>query len=389
MPVTDRVALDARISARLGRAAAGGVLLLFAAARCAAEGRLEVFPDSVPPSAYFREEAAVTRELTAGIAVPEQPSETFEARDPDPVPEKVPFWEMHNPAVATNAFRPLPPPGTPEKPFWDTKTTLTTVGAVAAFNLYAFSGLWQYPDLDFHFEGDGWFKGNTYAGGADKVSHFTVSATVARELTLLYDALGKTRTQSLAMAFGITAFTGFMVEVGDGLSPYGFSYEDLVVDIAGSAMGVFLTRHGLNDVFGVRIGKVPTHEPVSDEDQRYLGSHYGQEIYSGDFKIAGLARRWKFEPSVARFLLFSVTYQSKGYDFVPPLPDRQRLVGFELGINFPEILAAVGVPETKWWGLILYKAFNFFRIPFTSFGWRYDLNAKKWHGPDSGTKYYQ
>jgi len=384
--MTRTAALDARISARLGRAAAAALLLLGAAAQCVAGARLELFPKSVPPSEYFREDAAVTRELDAGIAPPERPAEIVEVIDP--VPERVPFWEMHNAAVVSEALRPLPPPGTPEKPFWDTKTTLTTAGAVAAFNLYAFSGLWEFEDLDFHFQGDGWFKGNTYAGGADKVSHFTISATVARELALLYDSYGKTRTQSLAMAFGITAFTGLVVEIGDGLSPYGFSWEDLTVDVLGSAMGVYLTRHGLNDVFGVRVGKVPTHEPVSDDDKRYLGSHYGQEIYSGDFKLAGLARRWKFEPSIARYLMFSVTYQSKGYDFVPPLPDRQRLVGFELGLNFPEILAAVGVPETTWWGLILYKAFNFFRIPFTSFGWRYDLNAKKWHGPDSGTIYY-
>jgi hypothetical protein len=38
---------------------------------------------------------------------------------------------------------------------------------------------------------------------------------------------------------------------------------------------------------------------------------------------------------------------------------------------------------------LLYKVFNFFRIPFTSFGWRYDLNANKWHGPDTGNKYYR
>lgn len=384
---------DARMPRRRGRVAAAHLLFLSLASAAAGAERLELFPDSVPPSEYFRGDAAVTRELTAGIARPDEPiAGIAELEEPEPVtqiPARVPFWEMHNPAVASEAMRPPPPPGTPPKDFWDTKTVLTTSGALVIGTFYAASGLWEFEHLDFHFKGDGWFGPNTYAGGADKVSHFTLSATISRELALLYDMYGKTQAQSIAMAFGITAFTGFMVEIGDGLSPYGFSWQDLTVDVLGSATGVFLTRHGLNDVFGLRAGKVPTHEPVSDEDQRYLGSHYGQEIYSGDFKIAGLARRWKFEPSVARFLMFSVTYQTKGYDFVPQLPDRQRLVGFELGLNFPEILAAVGVPETKWWGLMLYKVFNFFRIPFTSFGWRYDLNAKKWHGPDSGTIYYR
>ena len=368
-----------------GRVIAAGLAALFlaVAVRAAAEERLELFPESVPPSEYFREDAAVNRELGAGI---DQPREQLPPAPPAPS-GKVPFWEMYNPAVAAEAFRPLPPPGTPPRPLWDTETKVVTGGALVIGTFYAASGLWEFEHLDFHFQSDGWFGRDTYAGGADKVSHFTLSATISRELALVYDYLGKTRAQSSALAFGITAFTGFMVEIGDGLSPYGFSWEDLTVDVLGSGMGVFLTRHGLNDVFGVRAGKVPTVDAGSD-DSRYLGSHYGTEIYSGDFKIAGLARRWKFEPSVARFLLFSVTYQTKGYDYVPPLPDKQRLVGFELGINFPEVLAAVGVPADKWWGLALYKVFTFFRLPYTSFGWRYDLNAKKWHGPDSGTKYY-
>ena len=387
-----RAAQDGRIRWRYGRAFAAGLAVLCVATSASAADRLELFPASEAPERYFRDDAPA-RELSLGLVPPEVPVESEAQAEPVPPagvpPVKVPFWEMHNPAVASEAFRPLPPPGTPPKPLWDTPTIVTTTGALAIGTFYAASGLWEFEHLDFHFQGDGWFGPDTYAGGADKVSHFTLSATVSRELALTYDYLGKTRAQSVALAFGITAFTGFMVEIGDGLSPYGFSWQDLVVDVLGSGMGVFLTRHGLNDVFGVRVGKAPTYEPESDDDQRYLGSHYGQEIYSGDFKLAGLARRWKFEPSGARYLLFSVTYQTKGYDFVPQLPDRQRLVGFELGINFPEILAAVGVPETKWWGLLLYKVFNFFRIPFTSFGWRYDLNAKKWHGPDTGNKYYR
>jgi len=44
----------------------------------------------------------------------------------------------------------------------------------------------------------------------------------------------------------------------------------------------------------------------------------------------------------------------------------------------------VGVPENTWWGIILYKGLNLLRIPFTAVGIRYDLNHRKWHGPDTG-----
>lgn len=96
----------------------------------------------------------------------------------------------------------------------------------------------------------------------------------------------------------------------------------------------------------------------------------------------------QFNPGPARFLMTSVTYSTKGYGYVPPVPNRQRLIGFEIGLNVPEILTAVGVPQTTWWGIFLHKAFNFFRIPFTSFGFRYDLNSKTWHGPDTGNVFY-
>ena len=53
----------------------------------------------------------------------------------------------------------------------------------------------------------------------------------------------------------------------------------------------------------------------------------------------------------------------------------------------PEVLAAARVPEDRWWGRALYFFFNFFRIPYTQIGVRYDLNHHKWHGPDAGSSY--
>ena len=43
-----------------------------------------------------------------------------------------------------------------------------------------------------------------------------------------------------------------------------------------------------------------------------LGENYSNEIYSGDLKLAGLAKRLKIDPGPARFLLVSATYGSGG-----------------------------------------------------------------------------
>src|SRR5262245_23346161 len=73
------------------RALAAGLAALCLTASALGAERFELFPDAVPASEYFRDDAAVMRELTAGIAEPQQaqPQPALE-----PTPAKVPFWEM-------------------------------------------------------------------------------------------------------------------------------------------------------------------------------------------------------------------------------------------------------------------------------------------------------
>ena len=270
-----------------------------------------------------------------------------------------------------------------------TDTTLVSAGVLVAGSLDALTSPWDYGFQSYHFHNEGFFGKNTYAGGADKVSHFVINASVARELALIFDRQGHSVEQSTALAFGLTALVGVIVESGDALSVYGFSYEDLTADVLGAATGLFLTRKGLNDLVGLRGGRVSRDFPLPEGHTPSLGANYSGEIYSVDLKLAGLARRLNVRPGVARFLLVSSTYDTKGYGYSPALPlaDRQRNVGIEIGLNLPEMLTAVGIRETTWWGNLLHMILNFYRLPYTSFGFHYDLNHGRWHGPDTGNKF--
>ena len=278
----------------------------------------------------------------------------------------------------------------PAPPLLSKPTLLVTGITLVGASLYGVSAGWAHGFNDYHWGNEGWFGLNSYGGGSDKASHFIVCNALSRELAWVYDRQGHTTAQSTALAFGVTTLSGLIVEVADGFTPYGFGWQDLVMDVLGAGTGLLLTRNGLDDLIGFRLGKVPSGIPEGDLDDRepFLGTAYSTEVYSADLKLVGLGRRMRFNPGPARFLMTSVTYSTKGYGYVPPVPDRQRLIGFEIGLNVPEILSAVGVPETTWWGIFLHKAFNFFRIPFTSFGFRYDLNSKTWHGPDTGNVFY-
>jgi hypothetical protein len=112
-------------------------------------------------------------------------------------------------------------------------------------------------------------------------------------------------------------------------------------------------------------------------------STYTHDVYSGDLKLSGLARRLGINIGPLRWLLFSTTYNAKGYRVTPPI-EQQRLVGFEVGLNLQQILNDVGVKKNTWWGYALHLVGDNIRFPFTAVGFRVDLNRGEWHGPNAG-----
>ncbi|HEY4229730.1 MAG TPA: DUF2279 domain-containing protein, partial [Thermoanaerobaculia bacterium] len=266
-------------------------------------------------------------------------------------------------------------------------TKIVTTGVLVAITAWAALGVQKDDYNAWHFTREKFFGKDTYAGGADKCSHFILSAFLARELGWVYEKQDHPPDQSYALSLGVTVLAGVIQEIGDAFTPYGYSWEDITADTLGGVAGAALSYYRLNDLIGLRFGFIQENVPPATCCVESLGENYSHEIYSGDLKIAGLAQRMHFNPGIARFLLLSATYSTKAYGHDPARPDRQRNVGMDIGLNLPEIMTAVGVPENTWWGTALYKALNLFRIPFTAFGVRYDMNHKKWHGPDTGQNF--
>ena len=269
------------------------------------------------------------------------------------------------------------PPPAPRK-IW---IAAVSAGAVLGS---AYNSFGDGPSQKFHFTNEGWFGRNTYMGGADKASHFVSFDVTARLLTMVYEMLDAPVDGSRLLGAGVSALTGLVTEIGDGTTHYGFSYEDLIVDALGAATALATAHYGLDDLIGFRVGVVPAPEVPCCVSG--LGRDYSEEIYTGDLKIAGLARRWKFNPGPARFLLLSLTYGTKGYPY-GAVEIRERQIGIEIGLHLTEIMRALGVPEHPWWGKILYFAFDTIRIPYTSIGYQFDLNHNQWRGPGIGASF--
>jgi hypothetical protein len=284
-------------------------------------------------------------------------------------------------AVRVEDLAALPrlPPVRPPRTFW--------IGASSAVAVMgsAWNALHEEPRFGFHVTNEGWFGRHTYAGGADKASHFVSYYSVARILTAVYGGLGVSQDNARLLGSGVSFLAGLVTELGDGTNKYGFSHEDVISDALGAASALATAHYGLEDLVGFRVGVVPA-PGVYEFLSGGLGKDYSKEIYTADLKLGGLARRLRLRPGLTRFLLLSMTYGVKGYPYAPA-EVRERQVGFEIGLDMSEILRAAGVPERKWWGKALILFFDTVRIPYTAWGFRYDLNHSRWHGPDTGNTF--
>jgi hypothetical protein len=247
---------------------------------------------------------------------------------------------------------------------------LGTLVPVATLGLVLANSLLGYEGQSFHVTNEGWFGSDTRDGGADKASHFADYYIVSKEIAFLYEKLGYSENAARWWGFGVAVSTGLANEVADGFTKYGFSWQDLGMDTLGAGTAVLISATHTEDLLGVRTSHVPD-------------STYTHDVYSADLKISGLERRLGVKLGPLRWLLFSVTYGSKGYRVTPPI-ELQRQLGLEIGLNLQQILVDVGVNRSTWWGYALHVVGDNVRFPYTAFGMRYDLNHGKWHGPNAG-----
>ncbi|HTO87894.1 MAG TPA: DUF2279 domain-containing protein [Thermoanaerobaculia bacterium] len=349
------------------------VSLFALAGRVAADDSYAVFASDVPPEYYF------------------EPNRGGSSRTFDPKLSWSTGGAPDTPAieVTESAQVRLPPnptgvravvPKTPSR----LGLTLVTAGVLVGSAVSALDV--GHAREGFHFANERWFQEDTYAGGDDKASHFVFYNGLSRQLGVALQNMGYEKDRAITMSFLTAMAAGLIVEIGDGLTIYGFSWEDFTMDTLGAGTAALITHFNLDDTVGFSFGKVDAEQPPPCCRTAGVGKDYSTEIYYADLKLAGFARRLNVRPGPARFLLFSVSYGSKGYRY-SPLALRQRNIGLDIGLNIPEIMSAVGVPENKWWGRLLYGFFNFFRVPFTTVGIYYDFNHGKWHGPDAGNVY--
>src|SRR5512140_766910 len=117
------------------------------------------------------------------------------------------------------------------RPDWTTRKAISTVafgGVLVGSLVGSYFDWWNEDSRSFHFTQEGWFQ--DYSLGIDKCGHAYTSYFYFHTFRNLLLWGGARPSTAFWWASGATAFFAVSVEIGDGLSPIGFSFEDLAAN---------------------------------------------------------------------------------------------------------------------------------------------------------------
>ena len=248
---------------------------------------------------------------------------------------------------------------------------------IAAGSIAAFHGtylVWQHfawyrkGSEDFHIETGPGLTVDSYAGGADKFGHFWGNYALTRGTTAVLVAGGWPRLPSSAVSFGLTELAFLLIEIQDGMAPYGFDPKDMAANLLGGAFGVLMTNvPAVDRLLDFRLEYWPSKRYRSnvwktgdlDGAQDYTGQSYILALHLGAALPQNDYTYW------AKFVDLAVGFEGKHYY---PLPDDERprqtmYVG--LAVNMQGVLTHLFDDSTG--RRIGHGLFEAYSLPYTTF----------------------
>ncbi len=229
---------------------------------------------------------------------------------------------------------------------------------------------------EFKSEREGWFGQDTSAGGSDKAGHFYAHYLIQRFVFFVFDYTEDGASSKYTYSILTTSMIGTMIEVGDGWSSlYGFSYEDLVVDLAGVFVGALLDYFPVLDAFiGFSVDYVPT-----SNYRKYFNKHETVPLgwvtdYSGfrylmNFKLAGFRYLGFKTPEFLRYITLDLGYYTKDFSTYDlefkgrENLDRTRNWYFGISLNFAEVMRDFYTKKKGVLYTVTTKPFEYYHIP--------------------------
>jgi hypothetical protein len=228
------------------------------------------------------------------------------------------------PAVAQDSTRVITE-GFQSRSDWSTRKVVSTVafGSVLVGSLVgSYFDWWDANSRPFHFTREGWF--DDYSLGIDKVGHAYTSYFYFHTFRNLLLWGGFRPSPAFWWAAGTTAFFALSVEIGDGLSPYGFSFEDLASNCVGLAYAMLQTRVPFLRNFNLKWSYVP---PDGYRWPPRFTDHYDGHTYWLTFNMHNLLPG-KVGDSWPEFLQLAA-----GYGVDNNMTRREFVIGVDLNLG--------------------------------------------------------
>jgi len=171
-------------------------------------------------------------------------------------------------------------------------------GVQLVFLIDSYNNWWKEEKHSFHFynpENEGWkWFGHPTELGIDKISHFYGSYFFYHFQKNILIWGGHTKETAMLVSSLYTLGNAILVEIGDGYSPYGASYEDLLFNMAGLGYGILQDKFPFLYNFNFKFSFYPTGG-YSFPPQ--FTNHYEGQIFWLTINVANI-----FKTSVGKFL---------------------------------------------------------------------------------------
>jgi hypothetical protein len=217
-------------------------------------------------------------------------------------------------------------------------------GVIGLSLVWGFDSWWKGEAHSFHFLREGWF--DDYSLGMDKVGHTYTSYFFFHSFRNIMLWGGFEPSTALWWGVGTSSFLAFCMEVGDGFSNFGFSYEDLSANLMGVGYGVLQTQMPFLRNFCLKWSYVPNRRHVS---ANRFTRHYDVHTYWLTFNMHNLLPQ-PLKDHWPEFLQLAV-----GYGVNEDMTRREGVIGLDFNL---EVIPAPSVDV-----LLLQKSVNMIHIP--------------------------
>lgn len=248
------------------------------------------------------------------------------------------------------------------------QTRYSNLSLFVAPTIISFYGItswgWIGHGMKFNVRNEKWFQRNTYVGGADKLSHAYSHFLITRGYYDIFLRMGLSPEEANLKSMIGGSITGLVIELGDGVSHYGFSWEDLISDVVGIGFAGLLNAYPhLDELIGFQIQWWPQTAPAAHPNQKLRSpiDDYNNQKYAINLRASGI--RVLNEYWYTRYLNLDFGYYSRGYKADKSNPGSDPdLFGRNLFIGMSINLSKLFEPRS----LLAGTVFKYYQTPFNA-----------------------